>query len=164
MPSPLTNKIIAAVLAPVEGAGYELVDLEFKREQAGWVCRVYLDRQDGQAISLEDCERMSRELGPVLDVADIIPQAYALEVSSPGLDRPLKTAAHFKRFVGEKARVKLGLGVDGRRNFAGVIVGVTDESGTAAVELDVDGKHFTLPLSDLDKANLIYDFDRDKRQ
>lgn len=165
MPSPLVAKIRAVAVAPIEGAGYELIDLEFKREQAGWICRVFIDhapgRQDGALlIGIEDCERVSRELSAVLDVSDVIPQAYSLEVSSPGLDRPLRTSAHFKRFIGERAKVSLALGVDGRRNFTGTIVGVsaeTERSGT--VELDVDGQHFTLPLADLDRAHLIYDFD-----
>ena len=110
-------------------------------------------------MSLDDCERVSRELSAVLDVADVIPQAYSLEVSSPGLDRPLRTVEHFRRFRGEKAKVRLIAGVDGRRNFSGTIVAVPEESPPRIV-MEVDGTEYTLPLDDLDRANLVYEFDR----
>jgi ribosome maturation factor RimP len=137
------------------------VELEFKREPGGWVVRVYIDRTDGTLVSIEDCERVSRELSPVLDVADVIPQAYSLEVSSPGLDRPLRTPEHFRRFVGERAKIKLALGVDGRKNFTGTIVAVPDNDH---LDIDVDGQRFTLPLGDLDKANLVYNFEQQAKR
>jgi ribosome maturation factor RimP len=158
MPSPIVDKIRSVVSGPIEGAGYELVEIEWKREPGGWVCRLFVDRPEG-GFSLDDCERVSREISPVLDVADVIPQAYNLEVSSPGLDRPLRQVTHFRRFVGEKAKVKLIAGVDGRRNFTGTIVAAPDDA-PARVVMDVDGREYTLPLDDLDKANLVYEFDR----
>jgi ribosome maturation factor RimP len=163
MAHPLAEKIRDVVIGPVEGAGYELVDVEWKREQGGWVCRVFIDNLElpntpKVPVGVDDCERVSRQLSAVLDVADVIPQAYNLEVSSPGLDRPLRTAQHFKRFLGQRAKVKLITGVDGRRNFAGTIKAVPDEP-PARVVMNVDGQDFTLPLDDLDKAHLVYDFD-----
>src|SRR5437868_6856450 len=113
MPSPMVDKIRSVVNGPVEGAGYELVEVEWKREPGGWVVRLFVDRSEG-GFSLEDCERVSRDVSAVLDVADVIPQAYSLEVSSPGLNRPLRTVDHFRRFRGEKAKVRLVAGVDGR--------------------------------------------------
>jgi ribosome maturation factor RimP len=161
MPNPMTTRIRQTVEPAIQGAGYDLVELEFKREPGGWVVRVYIDRTDGTLVSIEDCERVSRELSPVLDVADVIPQAYSLEVSSPGLDRPLRTPEHFRRFVGERAKIKLALGVDGRKNFTGTIVAVPDNDH---LDIDVDGQRFTLPLGDLDKANLVYNFEQQAKR
>src|SRR4051812_12498939 len=113
MPSPMVDKIRSVVTGPVAGAGYELVEIEWKREAGGWVVRLFVDRAEGGGFSLDDCQRVSREVSAVLDVADVIPQAYSLEVSSPGLNRPLRTVDHFRRFRGEKAKVRLVAGVDG---------------------------------------------------
>jgi ribosome maturation factor RimP len=141
------------ILPPVEAAGYELVDVQWKHEQGGWVLRVLVDKPGG--IGHSDCERVSRELSVVLDVHDVVSHAYSLEVSSPGLDRPLRTADHFRRFIGSKARVRLLQGIDGRRNYTGVIVAVDAAAGT--VTLEVDGQEHVLPLADLDKANLQFE-------
>jgi ribosome maturation factor RimP len=138
---------------PIEAAGYELVDVQWKNEPGGWVLRVFVDGVGG--ISHSDCERVSREVSVVLDVNDFIPHAYNLEVSSPGLDRPLRTLEHFRRFIGEKAKVKLKQGIAGRRNYSGKIVAVAPETGTVTIE--VDGVEHALPITDLDKANLQYE-------
>ncbi len=154
MASPQVEKLRTIVAPPTEAAGYELVDVEWKHEQGGWVCRVFIDKTvAGEKISHEDCERVSRELSAVLDVTDAIPQAYSLEVSSPGLDRPLRTLAHFRRFVGETAKVRLKEGVQGRRNYRGTILAAENDT----ITMDVDGQKFVLPLADLDKANLEFD-------
>ncbi len=154
----MVDKIRSAVTGPVEGSGYELVEVEWKREPGGWVCRLFVDKP-GDKIGLDDCERISRELSAVLDVADVIPQAYSLEISSPGLDRPLRYIEHFRRHTGEKAKVRLIAGVDGRRNFSGTIVAVPEDAPPRVI-MEVDGKEYTLPLDDLDRANLVYEFDR----
>lgn len=150
----------------VNGVGYELVDLEYKREQGGWVVRAFIDHLTPPAaagvtphsgvlgIGHEDCQKVSRELSAVLDVADVLPHAYSLEVSSPGVERPLRTAEHFRRFAGQRAKVRLVHGVEGRRNFSGRIVAVPD---AGHLVIDVDGTSFTLPLDDLDRANLVYE-------
>ena len=156
MTHPLVDKIRDVVTPPTEAAGYEIVDLEWKREPVGWIVRVFIDHPRG--ITHDDCERISRELSAVLDVSDVIPHAYHLEVSSPGLNRPLRTLSHFRRHVGQKARVRLKQGVAGRRNYAGVIVKVDDEQGK--VILEVDGSEHALPLADLEKANLEYQFEK----
>jgi ribosome maturation factor RimP len=154
MPHPLNDKVREVVTPVVQGAGYELVDVEWKHEQGGWVIRLFIDKPDG--ISHEDCEQVSRQVSATLDVHDVVPHTYNLEVSSPGLDRPLRTSDHFRRFVGQKARVKLRDGLEGRRNFSGVIVSAED----SAVTMEVDGKQYTLPLSDLEKANLDWQFQK----
>jgi ribosome maturation factor RimP len=158
MANPLVDKIRETIQPPIEAAGYELVAVEWKHEQPGWICRVYIDKPEG--VTHEDCERVSRETSAVLDVHDVIPHAYNLEVSSPGLNRPLVTPAHFRRFIGKRAKVRLRQGIAGRRNFTGRIVDVTDGDGgqDTQVKLEVDGAEVALPLADLDKANLEYSF------
>src|SRR5687768_166134 len=103
MAHPMVEKIRELCTGPVEGAGYELVDVEWKREPVGWVCRLLVDKP-GDRMGIQDCERLSREVSAVLDVSEAIPQAYHLEVSSPGLDRPLRTPEHFQRYLGERTK------------------------------------------------------------
>jgi ribosome maturation factor RimP len=138
--NPLHTKLISIIEPVLEQSGFELVDLRFLLEQGGWVLRVQVDLPLGEVtdlsevpsdrVDLEDCENISRELSAVLDVEDPIPQAYHLEVSSPGIDRPLRTAAHFAHFKGSEAKIQLAapLHLDGgeRRNFKGKLVGVID--------------------------------------
>lgn len=132
------------------GLGYEFVGLELMRG-GGTLLRIYIDRPDG--IGLDDCEAVSREVGALLDVHDPIKGAYTLEVSSPGLDRPLFTAEHFRRFAGRRARVALEAPLDGRRRFDGSILGVEED----AVRFEQDGQEVRLPLADIRKANLVYE-------
>ena len=167
--NPLHTKLISIIEPVLEQSGFELVDLRFLLEQGGWVLRVQVDLPLGEVtdlsevpsdrVDLEDCENISRELSAVLDVEDPIPQAYHLEVSSPGIDRPLRTAAHFAHFTGSEAKIQLALPLhlDGgeRRNFKGKLVGVVDNK----VEIDVDGHTFQLPIDDIDHAKLVPDWD-----
>jgi ribosome maturation factor RimP len=150
----VAEKAREVVQPAIEAAGYELVDVAWKHEQGGWVLRVYVDKQPG-GITHEDCERVSREISTVLDVHDFITHAYSLEVSSPGLERPLRTVEHFRRFIGKKAKIKLKQGVAGRRNYSGTIVAADADARTVTVE--VDGVEHVLPLGDLDRANLQLD-------
>jgi len=141
-------------------AGYELVDLTFIRERVGWVVRVFIDHLEGHApdgvgVSFSDCEEMSRDLSAVLDVEDPVPCAFTLEVSSPGLDRPLRTPEHFSRYVGQKAKVRLERGSDGRRNFHGTLVAASGDRFT----IDVDGREFELSVSNVATARLVPDWD-----
>ena len=167
--NPLHQRLIAIVEPAVQGAGFELADLRFVLEQGGWVLRVQVDRPLAQItdlaqvpsdrVSLIDCEHLSRELSAVLDVEDPIPQAYALEISSPGIDRPLRTAAHFAHFVGSEAKIALAIPLHTetgeRRNFRGVLRGVADDR----VAIECDGQRFELPLADIDHAKLVPDWD-----
>ncbi len=154
------------IVEPVcEDAGYELVDIRYVREQGGWIVRAFIDHPDG--ISFADCERVSRELSAVLDVEDPIPHAYNLEVSSPGVDRPLRTASHFRRFLGHTARIVLARGIDGRKRFKGTILEVmsndgdalaTEASETVTIEIE-DGQRFALPVAEISSAKLVPDWD-----
>ena len=140
----------------VTGEGCELVDLVYQREPHGWVLRVYLDRPGG--VTIADCQAISRQIGDVLEAKDVMRHAYNLEVSSPGLNRPLKKAADFERFAGQRVRIKMRDAVDDRRNFLGRLIGCTD----GLVNMDVDGTSLQLPLEGISRANIEYDFDSKK--
>ena len=158
----------------VKDAGFDLVEVQSGREQSGWIVRLYIDRVSDlrvpgsdvqlplpeETVSLENCERVSRDVSAALDVADMIPHAYQLEVSSPGLDRPLRRQSDFSRFAGREARIRLTEGVDGRRNFSGHIRGAQD----GAVEIDCDGRVYNLPIEDIAKANLVPDWDKELKR
>lgn len=148
--NPLQQKLISIVEPVLNGSGYELVDLRFVLEQIGWVLRVQVD-----GVDIATCENLSRELSAVLDVEDPIPQAYSLEVSSPGIDRPLRTAKHFEQFTGCEAKVTLAIPLGDRRNFRGILRGVAD--GRVAIECD--GQKFELPIADIDHAKIVPDWD-----
>jgi ribosome maturation factor RimP len=159
---PIAEKVIAIAEPVCVASGYELVDVKFTMDQGGWVLRVYLDREGG--VDLHDCERMSRELSAVLDVEDPIPQAYNLEVSSPGLDRPLRTIEHFRRALGTEVKIVMTvpLIVPGgeRRNFKGPLVGVEGEGRDAVAVVEIDGKDtFRLPIREIDQARIVPDWD-----
>jgi ribosome maturation factor RimP len=158
-PREIRQKVLSIIEPVCEGSGYELVDLSYQRESNGWVVRVFIDNGDG-TVGFQDCEKVSRELSAVLDVEDPIPTAYSLEVSSPGVERPLRTEEHFVRFAGQEAKVVLEEGVDGRRNYRGIINGADD----GHILITVDGNDFRLPLVDLKHAKLIVDWDDVLRQ
>lgn len=154
----------------VRDAGFDLIEVQYGREPSGWVVRLFIDTPavagagavEPSAISagkvgLDDCERVSRDVSAALDVADTIPHAYQLEVSSPGLDRPLRRERDFARFVGESARIRLIDGVEGRRNFHGTLRAAKD----GRVEIACDGRSYTIPIDDIQKANLVPDWDRE---
>ena len=143
----------------VRDAGLDIVEVQFGREQTGWVLRLFIDR-DAEGVgpvTHEDCERVSRDVSAALDVADCIPNAYQLEVSSPGLDRPLRRERDFEKFVGESARIRLSDGVEGRRNFSGTLRAVKD----GRVEIACDGRSYELPIDDIARANLVPDWERE---
>jgi ribosome maturation factor RimP len=141
---------VEGILRPLLNAeGLSLVDVEYKREQGGWVLRVFIDKEG--SVTLEDCARVSREFGQLLDVEDIIPTSYHLEVSSPGLDRPLKKEADFVKYSGRRVRIKTTEPVAGRRNFKGALLGCTE--GKVMVEVEKNDV-FTIPLTSILKANL----------
>jgi len=140
---------VVNVIEPVvTGLGYELVGAEFGQAENGTTLRVYIDKPAG--IVMEDCAAVSRQLNAVLDVEDTIKSAYLLEVSSPGVDRPLFTDEHFSAQIGEEVRVRMTEGVDGRRNFKGELIAVKD--GLATVE--VDGLDYDLPINDVEQAHV----------
>jgi len=130
----------------------EVVLVEIKNEGGRTVVRVYIDQSRG--ITLEDCERFSRRFSTAMDVEDFVPFAYVLEVSSPGVNRPLVKEADFRRFLGENARVRTRSPIEGQRNFKGRIVNVTE--GRVTFESAPD-KQVVIAAADIEKANLIAD-------
>jgi ribosome maturation factor RimP len=145
-----------AILEPLlEAEGLSLVDIEYKWERGGWIFRVLIDKTQG--ITLDDCARVSREFGQLLDVENIIPASYRLEVSSPGLDRPLKKEADFIKYTGRRVRIKTREPVSGRRNFKGDLIGCAEAKVTVKVE---GGEVFVIPLSSILKANLALELNR----
>lgn len=150
-------KLQSLVEPVVTGQGYELVDVEFKSELGAWILRVYIDKPGSadERVGLDDCAQVSRELSAVLDVEDAIPGHYSLEVSSPGLNRPLKKASDFARFVGKKAKIRTRHPVgESRRNFSGTLVAVDG----GKVKIDVGDQVCEVPVDDVEKANLVYEF------
>ena len=149
---------IAELLGPtVESLGLELLGIEYLPAPGGATLRLYIDvpaGEESRTVTIEDCEAVSREVSAQLDVADPIPGNYTLEVSSPGLDRPLFTAAQFARFAGEQAKVALKLPQEGRRRLQGRILRV--EAGTVVFELD--GAEFPVAADNIDRARLVPDW------
>ena len=139
-----------SILEPLlKAEGFLLVDVEYKWERGGWVLRVFIDNEGG--VTLDDCARVSWEFGQLLDVEDVTPTSYRLEVSSPGLDRPLKKEADFVKYSGRRVRIKTKDQVSGRRNFKGELLGCAE----GKVMVQVEGSEvFTIPFSSILKANL----------
>ena len=133
--------------------GMELVDVEYRRESNGWVLRLTLDKEGG--VTLDDCTRISREVGRSLDVEDFIQTPHTLEVSSPGLTRPLKTEKDFMKYCHRLIKVKTVDPVENRRQFKGRLLGVSENR----IEIEGDGGIFQIPLSNVAKANLEVDQD-----
>jgi ribosome maturation factor RimP len=168
--NPQTQRLISIVEPVCQQAGFELVDLRLVLEQGGWTLRVQVDLPVDEAmppsevpqdrVDLTDCENLSRELSAVLDVEDPIPQAYALEVGSPGIDRPLRTEQHFRYYAGSDVKIQLAHGIPTetgaeRKNFRGILKGAADGKLT----IDVDGHEFHLPIDDVEQAKLVPDWD-----
>ena len=136
--------------------GYELYNIEFVKEGKDWFLRVYVDMASGEGyIGTEDCEKVSRFLSERLDEEDPIEQNYYLEVSSPGMDRPLLTKAHYERYVGSEVEIRLYKGKDGIKNIQGVLDSIEGETVTVT---DHDNKKWELELAEIAKANLAVIF------
>ncbi|MAL03925.1 MAG: ribosome maturation factor RimP [Arenimonas sp.] len=144
---------ISELLAPtVEGLGLELLGVEFAPTGNSALLRLYIDAP-GRHVAIEDCEAVSREISAVLDVEDPITSQYTLEVSSPGIDRPLFTPAQFARFTGEQAKLNLRLPVEGRRRFQARIERVEGET----IVLSFDGREMAVAHENIEKARLVPD-------
>jgi ribosome maturation factor RimP len=151
----MRKTLLGLLEAPIGALGYEVVELEFHPQGRGGLLRVFIDKEGG--VTVDDCEIVSRQVSAVLDVEDPIPGAYTLEVSSPGLDRPLRKAADFARFAGQQARIELSLPIEGRRRFAGPLKGCEADE----VLIEVDGVLHKLPLSGIVRANLVPDLENE---
>jgi ribosome maturation factor RimP len=140
--------------------GLEVFEVQFRREAGGMVLRVQLDRPGPAAtaddsVSVEDCARVSRDLGAIFDVEDVVPTAYILEVSSPGLDRPLRRVEDYQRFAGRRAKLVMREAVDGQRFFKGRLGGLEDND--VLIDAD-DGRRHRVPVGVITRANLEVEF------
>ncbi|WP_440996934.1 ribosome maturation factor RimP [Arhodomonas sp. SL1] len=143
-----TEQLIGILAPVVESMGYEFVGVEFQGSGRGAVLRIYIDAADG--VGLEDCEAVSHQVSGVLDVEDPIPGEYNLEISSPGLDRPIFKVADYERFVGERVRLRVRGRHEGRRKFRGWLRGLRDD----CVVVDENGEEALVPLEVIERANL----------
>lgn len=145
---------LQGILGPVvEALGYQCWGIEFISQGKHSLLRIYIDHADG--ILVEDCEKVSRQISGVLDVEDPITSEYTLEVSSPGMDRPLFTLEQFAAHAGEQVKIRLRSPYEGRRNFQGLLQGIEDQD----VVVRVEEHEYLLPIDLIDKANIIPRFD-----
>jgi ribosome maturation factor RimP len=129
----------------------ELVDIKFVHENRRWILRVTIDKEDG--VTIQHCTNVSKELGYVLDVREVISHPFHLEVSSPGLERPLKTLKDFEKFLGRTVEVITSEPIEGQKFFRGILQSVQKET----VQLDSEGKDWSIPLKGIDRAKSIYE-------
>ena len=149
----MSSAKLTPLLQPlIEDLGYEFVGLTHDGNPKNSVVVIYIDKSEG--IAIEDCETVSREVAALLDVEDPIPGHYNLEVSSPGLDRPLFTLAQFEQFSGEIVKLTVFAPIEGRRKFKGAILGTADDQ----VRIDQDGAEVALEMSNIVKARLVPDY------
>jgi ribosome maturation factor RimP len=161
---PIDRTRLDAVIDPVARAhGAEVVDLEFKSEPGGWVLRVFVEKLGASAsnadtrdaaVDLELCSGIARDLSPALDVADLIPHRYSLEISSPGVERPLRKEGDFVRFAGKKAKLKLHAASQGEKVVTGVLGGVHE----GKIKVTDGHREHAIPLSDVATARLVFEF------
>lgn len=151
----VVNQVEDLIAPVIEEMDIELVDVEYLSERGRWVLRVYIDHEAG--VGVEDCARVSEEIGDLIDVKDIIQHEYVLEVSSPGLDRPLKREKDFMRAVGKKIKVRTFAPINGRRNYKGVLQDFSGERLYLSVEDGGQSRVAVIPLPDVEKANLVYE-------
>lgn len=150
----MDNRQLTELLDPaITGLGLELLGIEFNAGERGGLLRVYIDVAE-RAVTVEDCARASREISGLLDVNDPIADNYTLEVSSPGLDRPLFTPQQFARFAGQEVKITLHAPVSGRRRYQGVIRDVNGDQ----VVIDQDGQPISIDHADMAKARLVPDY------
>jgi ribosome maturation factor RimP len=156
----LTEQIEKLVQPILEDLGCELVDLEYQREERGWVLRIFLDKDGG--INLDDCATASREISSLIDVENVIDTAYSLEVSSPGIERPLKKVSDFERFSGQLAKIKTLDAIDpdvsgkNRKTFVGTLSGFEGDDVLLKLKKNTDA--IRISLHQIDKANLQFEF------
>jgi ribosome maturation factor RimP len=154
--SSVTARLRTLAAATLPGLGLELVHLTYRREGKGWILRLMIDREGG--VSMDDCAAASNQMGAVFEVEDIIPHAYNLEVTSPGLNRPLFTADDYRRFAGNKVQIRTHRPVEGRRQFCGSLENCDDDIVTLCLP---EGGTVSLPLADIADGRLELDLDKE---
>lgn len=148
------HKLTEMLRPAVEEVGVELLGIEFVSAGKHSILRIFIDHENG--IDVDNCADVSRQVGAILDVEDPISTEYNLEVSSPGLDRPLFTLEHYKGIVGETVNVRLSLPLNGRRKFKGILNAIEND----LLIVTVDNEEFELVFSNVDKGNLVHNFEK----
>ncbi|MEM6986618.1 MAG: ribosome maturation factor RimP [Pseudomonadota bacterium] len=145
---PVSTELSRIIEPVVDGLGYECVGALLGQAESGQTLRVYIDHANG--VDVDDCGTVSQQLSSALDVDDPIGGHYVLEVSSPGIERPLFTLSHYEQHIGQRVKLRTVVAVDGRRRFTGVLASVSDET----VDIDVDGETYALSFRNIEMANL----------
>lgn len=148
----ITERLEELLKPSINTLGYEMVAIELVGSSGGEILRIYIDQESG--ITVEDCARVSRQVSAILEVEDPASSALTLEVSSPGLDRPLVKPDDFERFVGERIRVRIYEAILGRKNFTGTLVSAEKEM----IVVEVDNEQYELPYQNIDKARCVPEF------
>ncbi len=141
------------IIPVVDDLGYDLVRLHINLGKMSSI-QIMAERKDRERMQVEDCEKISRALSPILDVEDVVKDKYNLEVSSPGIDRPLVRIEDYERFKGFLARVEAAEAIDGRKRFSGIVLGVSDENPDEVVIETEEGK-VMIPFAMINKAKLV---------
>lgn len=148
-----TEEIVKELALPITNKHqYELVDIEFKKEGSNWYLRLFVDKTGG--ITIEDCQLISEKLSEILDEADPIEQSYILEVSSPGLDRPLKTPEDFEKHKDYKVEIKLYAPINGKKKYIGKLIGLIDNQ----INLEINNERIEIPLNAASSVRLYVEF------
>ena len=150
----IADKVLSIINPSIEDLGYELLGIEYVPSGKHSILRLYIDSEDG--IGVDDCEIVSRQVSAIMDVEDPITGQYNLEVSSPGIERPLFVVSHYMRFLGHDVRLRTFRPIEGRRNFTGAIGSVSEKSNS--LELVTELGPVTLDLDLIEKANLVAHF------
>ena len=147
------EQLVTGLIDPlVSDLGLELVDVQYRKEGSRWYLRLFIDKENG--VDIEDCRRVSDQAGKILDEEDPIPHGYLLEVSSPGVERPLKKAKDFQRFRGQTVKLRTFAPIEGQRNFRGNLEGMEGDDVVLALEQGV----VRIPFAQIARANLVVDF------
>ncbi len=152
----IRDRVFALIEPVLHDIGYELVEVEYLSMQGRWILRLYIDREGG--VTINNCVDVSRELGDIIDVKEIIDHKYVLEVSSPGLNRPLRREKDFIKAIGNKVKLKMKQDVNGQKNYTGSL----RDYNNRTIFLEADGNIIELPFDKIEKSNLVYDFNDSK--
>lgn len=149
------NQVLNVIHPVIEPLGVELIEQELIPASGRWVLRLYIDRIAGGAVSIDDCATVSRSIAAPLEVADVIPHSYVLEVSSPGIERPLRRPKDFERFAGSRVTIKTKYEFEGRKNFTGLLKGLRPAGlQEEAILVETEEKEWLLPLTAVVKARI----------
>lgn len=151
--SEIRDQVFSLIEPMLEDIGFELVEVEYLTMHGRWVLRLYIDKEGG--VTIDDCADVSRDLGDIIDIKEIIDHEYVLEVSSPGLNRPLRKEVDFIKAIGNTIKLKMARDLNGQKNFKGKL----KDYNNRIIYLETEEKLVELPLEDVEKSNLIFDFD-----